>query len=106
MNKKLLLTFIILSFCTTLLLFSQGLTFQNDVNSEDQQSILSNCKMIAYFLINLGLAIGAIPTAKRLFQGEPGSWKSALVWGGAFLTANMAIALVSTYVAGQIAVPN
>ena len=101
MPKKLFLISILLMFYTTLLLQGQGLTFQNDVNTSDQQSLLTNTKTIAYFLINLGLAIGAIPTAKRLFQGEPGSWKAVIAWCGAFLTANMAIALVSTYVAGQ-----
>lgn len=82
--------------------FCQGLQFQNNASSSDQEALLTGVNEIAYVLINLGLVIGAIPTAKRLFQGEPGSWKAAMAWGGAFITANMAIALVSTYVAGQL----
>ena len=99
MNKKILAA-IILSSCT-FNLFAQNLQFQDNVNSADQQSLLDGVSKISYILINLGLAIGAIPTVKRLFMGEPGSWKAALAWGGAFITANMAIALVSSYVAGQ-----
>jgi len=99
MNKRFLVT--ILFSWYVLLVFCQGLQFQNNVNASNQSALLDNVKQIAYLLINLGLAIGAIPTAKRLFQGEPGSWKAVMAWGGAFLTANMAIALVSSYVAGQ-----
>ncbi len=83
-------------------MFCQNLQFQSDVNSADQQSLLDGVNKIAYILINLGLSIGAIPTVKRLFMGEQGSWKAAVAWGGAFITANMAIALVSNYVAGQM----
>ena len=101
MNKKVLLIMIIFSFCIQI--FCQNLQFQNDVNPADQQSLFDGVNKIAYILINLGLAIGAIPTVKRLFMGEPGAWKAALAWGGALLTANMAIALVSSYVAGQAA---
>lgn len=99
MDKKICLIIMMVSYA--LPIFCQNLQFQDNVNSADQQALFNGVNKIAYVLINLGLAIGAIPTVKRLFMGEPGSWKAALAWGGAFLTANMAIALVSSYVAGQ-----
>lgn len=99
MNKRIFIT--ILFYFYTLHIFCQGLQFDNNANSDNQATLLSTVNTIAYLLINLGLAIGAVPTAKRLFQGEPGAWKAAMAWGGAFITANMAIALVSGYVAGQ-----
>lgn len=101
MDKKLILIGSLIIICG--LIYGQGPTniTWDDESGVDKAAMIVNTKKFTYVLVNLGLAIGAIPTAKRLFTAEPNAWKGVSVWLGGILAANLLIdPIVQAFSAG------
>ena len=88
MKKKYILIYFLIFICG--LVNSQNVTF-DDNNGVSKGPIIASVEAFVYVLVNLGLAIGAVPTAKRIFSGEPGSWKGVVAWLGGIIMANVLI---------------
>ena len=67
-----------------------NITFDNG-SPLDTSGIRDQVEALSYILINMGLAIGAIPTARKCFRGDPGAIKAIYAWLGGIVTANIAI---------------